>query len=58
MITCARKVVIVADRSKFGRDAMIHVADLSDIDQIVTDDALDQESQQMLRENGIECLLV
>ncbi len=58
MITCARKVVIVADRSKFGRDAMIHVADLSDIDQIVTDDALDLESQQMLRENGIECLLV
>src|SRR6202020_1365733 len=28
MIQCARKVVIVADRSKFGRDAMIHVADL------------------------------
>jgi DeoR family fructose operon transcriptional repressor len=57
MIQCARKVVIVADRSKFGRDAMIHVADLADIDQVVTDKELDQESRQMLKDNGVECLL-
>jgi DeoR family fructose operon transcriptional repressor len=57
MIQCARKVVIVADRSKFGRDAMIHVADLADIDQVVTDKDLDQESRQMLEDNGVECLL-
>jgi DeoR/GlpR family transcriptional regulator of sugar metabolism len=57
MIQCARKVVIVADRSKFGRDAMIHVADLADIDQVVTDKDLDQESRQMLKDNGVECLL-
>jgi DeoR family fructose operon transcriptional repressor len=57
MIQCARKVVIVADRSKFGRDAMIHVADLADIDQVVTDKGLDQESRQMLKDNGVECLL-
>jgi DeoR/GlpR family transcriptional regulator of sugar metabolism len=57
MIQCARKVVIVADRSKFGRDAMIHVADLTDIDQVVTDKDLDQESRQMLKDNGVECLL-
>lgn len=58
MIHCARKVVIVADRSKFGRDAMIHVADLSDIDMVVTDNALELESQQMLKENGVECVLI
>jgi DeoR/GlpR family transcriptional regulator of sugar metabolism len=57
MIHCARKVVIVADRSKFGRDAMIHVADLADIDQVVTDKDLDQESRQMLKDNGVECVL-
>jgi DeoR/GlpR family transcriptional regulator of sugar metabolism len=57
MIQCARKVVIVADRSKFGRDAMIHVADLADIDQVVTDKDLDQESLQMLKDNRVECLL-
>jgi DeoR family transcriptional regulator, fructose operon transcriptional repressor len=57
MIQCARKVIIVADRSKFGRDAMIHVADLADVDQVVTDNTLDHETQQMLQENGVECAL-
>jgi DeoR/GlpR family transcriptional regulator of sugar metabolism len=57
MIHCARKVIIVADRSKFGRDAMIHVADLSEVDQVVTDNGIDHESLPMLRENGVECIL-
>jgi DeoR family transcriptional regulator, fructose operon transcriptional repressor len=57
MIHCARRVVIVADRSKFGHDAMIHVADLKDVDQIVTDIGLDPETQQMLKDQGVECLL-
>jgi len=57
MIRAARKVVIVADRSKFGRDSMIHVAPLSDIDQIVSDKDLDPEFQQMLKKNDVECVL-
>jgi DeoR family fructose operon transcriptional repressor len=57
MIHCARKVVIVADRSKFGHDAMIHVADLKDVDTIVTDTGLDAESQQLLKDNEVDCLL-
>lgn len=57
MIQCARRVVIVADRSKFGRDAMIHVADLKDVDQIVTDNGLDQDTHQMLKDNGVDCIL-
>lgn len=56
MIKSARKVVIVADHSKFGRDAMIHVASLSQIDQIVTDKELSSEFQQILQENGVECI--
>ena len=57
MIRAARKVVIVADRSKFGHDSMIHVAPLNDIDQIVSDRKLDPEFQQMLKNNDVECLL-
>jgi DeoR/GlpR family transcriptional regulator of sugar metabolism len=57
MIRAARKVIIVADRSKFGRDSMIHVAPLGDIDQIVSDRELDPEFQQMLKANDVECLL-
>lgn len=57
MIKAARKVILVADHSKFGHDAMIHVASLSDIDQIVTDKGLDPVFQQMLRSNQVDCLL-
>jgi DeoR/GlpR family transcriptional regulator of sugar metabolism len=57
MVRAARKVVIVADRSKFGRDSMIHVAPLSEIDQIVSDKDLDSEFQQMLKKNDVDCIL-
>ena len=57
MIKAARTVVVVADHSKFGRDAMIHVADLSEIDQVVSDKELDQESRSMLEASGITCVL-
>jgi DeoR/GlpR family transcriptional regulator of sugar metabolism len=57
MIQAARKVVIVADHSKFGRGAMLHVADLSEIDQIVTDQELAPEFMQLLKENSIECIV-
>ena len=57
MIKAARKVVLVADHSKFGLDAMVHVATLNEVDQVVSDSALDQQYQQMLKENGVELLL-
>jgi DeoR family transcriptional regulator, fructose operon transcriptional repressor len=57
MIKAARRVVIVADHSKFGYDAMIHVASLSDIDQVVTDSGISREFQQMLRENQVDCVI-
>jgi DeoR/GlpR family transcriptional regulator of sugar metabolism len=57
MIRAARKVVLVADHSKFGSDSMVHVAPLSDVDTIVSDSALDRQFEQMLKENEIELLL-
>ncbi|HVJ07819.1 MAG TPA: DeoR/GlpR family DNA-binding transcription regulator [Acidisarcina sp.] len=57
MIRAAHKVIIVADHSKFGRDAMIHVASLDEIDQIVSDTDLDPEFRQMLKEHNVECTL-
>ena len=57
MIKAARKVILVADHSKFGNDAMVRVANLSDIDLIVTDNGLDLEFQRMLKENEIDCVL-
>lgn len=57
MIKAARKIVIVADHSKFGRDAMIQVADWTEVDKVITDDGIAPEFQQMLKQNDVECLL-
>jgi DeoR family fructose operon transcriptional repressor len=57
MIKAASKAVVVADHSKFGRDAMIHVADLEEIDLVVSDRNLDELHQQMLKKHGVECIL-
>jgi DeoR family transcriptional regulator, fructose operon transcriptional repressor len=57
MIKAARKVILVADHSKFGHDAMMHVATLNEIDQIVTDRALEPQFQLMLKDNQVECSL-
>ncbi len=57
MMKCASRVVIVADHTKFGRNAMIHVADLAELDQIVTDRGLAPEHRQLLEEQGIGYLL-
>ncbi len=57
MIKAVRKVVIVADRTKFGRDALIHVAGLSDIHQVVSDKELSAEFQRLLAANNIGCIL-
>jgi DeoR/GlpR family transcriptional regulator of sugar metabolism len=50
-------VVIVADHTKFGRNAMIHVADLAELDQIISDCGLAPEHRQFLDERGISYLL-
>lgn len=57
MIKAARRVIIVADHTKFGRDAMIHIADLEELDQVVTDSAITPEFKQIFGDSGIECVL-
>jgi DeoR/GlpR family transcriptional regulator of sugar metabolism len=57
MIEVARKVIIVADHTKFGRNAMLQVAPLNVADCVVTDSALAPEYQEMLRAQGIEVML-
>ena len=57
MIEVARKVIVVADHTKFGRNAMIHLAPLDVADYLVSDVGLAEEYQEMLREQGVEVLL-
>jgi DeoR family fructose operon transcriptional repressor len=57
MIEVASKVIIVADHTKFGRNAMIHLAPLDVADYVVSDAGLDEEYREMLRRQGVEVLL-
>ncbi|HEY0308108.1 MAG TPA: DeoR/GlpR family DNA-binding transcription regulator [Acidobacteriaceae bacterium] len=57
MIKAVPKVVIVADHTKFGRDALIHVASLNEVHQIVSDKELPLDFQRLLEEHNIVYIL-
>lgn len=57
MIQVARRVVVVADHTKFGREAMARIAPLDVVDLLVADLDLAAEHQQMLRAHGVEFML-
>jgi DeoR family fructose operon transcriptional repressor len=57
MIEVSRKVIVVADHTKFGHAAMIPLAPLSMADIVVSDNALAAEYRQMLAANQVEILL-
>jgi DeoR/GlpR family transcriptional regulator of sugar metabolism len=44
MLESARATVVVADSSKFGRRALVRVADVEQIDHILTDEELDESA--------------
>ena len=57
MIEIANKLIIVADHTKFGRNAMIPVAQLEAADTVVSDGELAPEYVDLLRSKDIEVLL-
>ncbi|MCL6457552.1 MAG: DeoR/GlpR family DNA-binding transcription regulator [Gorillibacterium sp.] len=58
MISMARQVIVVADRSKFGRVMFAHIADLTEVDIVVSDNLLSEEATNFIRkETDIRLLL-
>jgi len=57
MIEIAKRMIIVADHTKFGRSAMIPVAELNAANTVVSDSGLAQEYVDLLRGRGVEVLL-
>jgi DeoR/GlpR family transcriptional regulator of sugar metabolism len=57
MIDVSRKVIIVADSSKFGRTAMVPLAPLEVADIVVSDAKLAHEHRSMLESAGIEVVI-
>ncbi len=57
MIEAARKVIIVADRSKFGQGSVIQLAPLDMADVVVSDAGLPGKYAEILKANGVELLI-
>jgi len=57
MMQIAGKVIIVADRTKFGRGGLFPVAPLSAAHTLVSDRDLAREYVELLRANGVQVLL-
>ena len=51
-VASARRSVLLADHTKFGSDHFAHVADLAEIDVIVTDSALSDEAVSEIEAAG------
>ncbi len=58
MIERAQTVICVADGSKIGRVTLAKLADLSEIDLLVTDSTADRNELAKIRKAGVEVLLV
>jgi DeoR family fructose operon transcriptional repressor len=57
MIDVSRRVMIVADHTKFGKPAMVQLAPIEVVDTVVSDADLAPEYRQMLESKGIQVLL-
>lgn len=58
LIAAADRVVLLADSAKFDITAMMKVADLPEIDMVVTDAGLADEARAMLEAAGVELVAV
>lgn len=54
LVESARRVVILADRSKLGNENFAQVAELSEIDMLITDSGADPVLVKGLRDAGVE----
>jgi DeoR/GlpR family transcriptional regulator of sugar metabolism len=57
MIERAERVVVLADSSKFGRNAFAHIGELSLADSVITETAPAAEIGAALAEAGVELLI-
>ena len=57
MIERADQVIVLADKSKFGRDAFSPIGDLTLTDKIITDYPPDNQTIKIIKEKGIELIV-
>lgn len=56
MLRCADEVVVVADHTKIGRQALAFLCELSAIDSLIVDAGIGAEQRQLVEEAGVRLL--
>jgi len=56
MIQAAKVKILAADQSKFDRVAFSKIADIADVDVVVTDATPSKSWQKLFKESGVKCL--
>jgi len=54
IIANSSKVLLAADHSKFGREAMVRLGHVSDLDELFTDTMPSESMMEILAENGVK----
>ena len=57
MIQSAREVILLADQTSFGQEAVIHIAPLSSVHKVISDDALPASIRLQLSQLGIDVII-
>jgi DeoR/GlpR family transcriptional regulator of sugar metabolism len=57
MMRCADEVVVVADHTKIGRQALAFLCELSTIDTLIVDGPLTQDQRQLIEQAGVRLIL-
>jgi DeoR family transcriptional regulator of aga operon len=57
MIAAAAEVTLLADHSKFGRDALVRVAPITAVRRIITSQGIDAGEADAIRDLGIELII-
>ena len=57
MLRCANEVVVVADHTKIGRQALAFLCELSAIDTLIVDAGISPEQRRLVEEAGVRVLI-
>ncbi|MGF1578020.1 MAG: DeoR/GlpR family DNA-binding transcription regulator [Gemmataceae bacterium] len=57
MMRCAQEVVVVADHTKVGRQALAFLCDFGSVDMLIVDDQLTPEQRQLLDQTDTKVIL-
>ena len=57
LVEAARRVVVVADATKVGRESTVRFASLEQVDVLVTDDGISDRDRDELRAAGVEVVV-